>query len=207
MDMNAKKFLVALAPWLVFSVIANRLGADYVGVAALLACAGSIGLMLYGLRDGGVKLIELTGVVTFGAIAALGFIGGHGTEVFLAEFGRGGSALVLAAVMAISALTIPFTEQYAKQSVDPRYWGDPAFRAKNKAISMLWAGVVFAMAVCHLVAGALAASTGAADAHPGSILLNWIIPVVLILFATKRTRQMANLTSTATTTERVAARH
>lgn len=200
--MNAKKFLVALAPWLVFSVIANRMGADHVGIAALLACAGSVGLMLYGLRDGGVKLIEITGVMTFGAIAALGFIGGHGTDVFLAEFGRGGSALVLAAVMAISALTIPFTEQYAKESVDPRYWGSLAFRAKNKAISMLWAGVVFAMALCHLIAGALAADSS--GAHPGNILLNWIVPVVLIIFATKKTRQMS-VVDTAAPAQRVSA--
>lgn len=189
--MDAKKFLIALAPWLVFSVIANRLGADYVGVAALLACFGSLALMLYGMRRSGLKIIEVTGVVTFGAIAAVGFVGGHDVDVLLSEFGRAGSALILAAVMAISALTVPFTEQFARESVDRRYWGNPVFRAKNKAISMMWAGVVFVMALCHLLSGVLAAGATATSGHPGDIILNWVIPVALILFATKRTRQMA----------------
>jgi hypothetical protein len=46
-------------------------------------------------------------------IAVVGFAGGPDVDSFLANYGRGGAALILAAVMAISAFTVPFTEQYA----------------------------------------------------------------------------------------------
>ena len=71
-------------------------------------------------------------------------------------------------------------------------WGSPEFRAKNKAISLLWAGVIPVMAVCHLSAGALAATPILPGRHPGNFLLNWAIPVLLILWAIQRTRRIAD---------------
>jgi hypothetical protein len=190
--MDAKMMLLGLAPWALFSVLTERLGADAVGVAALLACAGSLALAAFGARGkGGFKIIDAAGVVTFGIIAVVSFLGGPGVDETLADFGRGGATFVLAAVMAISVVTVPFTEQYARDSVDPRYWGSPVFRAKNKKISALWAGVVFTMAVCHVIAGVLASGAGLAGAHPGNLLLNWVIPIALIVFAVKRTRAIA----------------
>lgn len=190
--MNAKRFLVALAPWVLFSLVAERVGADAVGGAALLACLGSLGLAIYGVRDGGLKIIDGAGVITFAAIALAGFLGCHQVDEFLVHYGRGGAALVLATIMAVSAFTIPFTEQYARESVDPQYWNSPIFRAKNKAISMLWAGVISVMALCHLIAGALAATSAITGRHPGNILLNWVIPILLILWAIRRTETLAD---------------
>jgi hypothetical protein len=189
--MDAKRFLIALAPWVLFSLVAERVGADAVGIAALLACLGSLALAIYGVRHGGLKIIDGAGVITFAAIAVAGFVGGHRVDEFLVHYGRGGAALVLATIMAVSAFTVPFTEQYARESVDPQYWDSPIFRAKNKAISLLWAGVIAVMAVCHLIAGALAATSGIAGRHPGNILLNWVIPILLILWAVKRTETLA----------------
>nr|WP_296774235.1 hypothetical protein [Rhodococcus sp. (in: high G+C Gram-positive bacteria)] len=190
--MDAKMMLLGLAPWALFSVLTERLGTDAVGIAALVACAGSLVLALYGARGkGGFKIIDAAGVVTFGGIAAVSFLGGASVNDTLADFGRGGATFVLAAVMAISVVTVPFTEQYARDSVDPQYWGSPIFRAKNKAISALWAGAVFAMAVCHVIAGALASAAGLSGAHPGNLLLNWILPIALIVFAVKRTKAIA----------------
>jgi hypothetical protein len=192
LEMDAKRFLIALAPWVLFSLVAERVGADAVGVAALLACLGSLALAIYGVRHGGLKIIDGAGVITFAAIALAGFLGGHQVDEFLVHYGRGGAALVLATIMAASAFTIPFTEQYARESVDPQYWDSPIFRAKNKAISLLWAGVISVMAVCHLIAGALAATSGIAGRHPGNILLNWVIPILLILWAVRRTETLAD---------------
>jgi hypothetical protein len=187
--MDAKRFLIALAPWVLFALIAERVGADAVGVAALVACLGSLGLAIYGMRHGGLKIIDGAGVITFAAIAVVGVTGGHEVDEFLVHYGRGGAALVLATIMAVSAFTVPFTEQYARESVDPQYWDSPVFRSKNKAISLLWAGVIFVMAVCHLIAGALAATSG--GRHPGNILLNWVVPILLILWAVRRTETLA----------------
>ena len=95
-ELDAKRFLIALAPWVLFSLVAERVGADAVGVAALLACLGSLGLSVYGLRHGGLKIIDGAGVITFAAIANAGFVGGHRVDEFLVHFGRGGAALLLA---------------------------------------------------------------------------------------------------------------
>lgn len=191
--MNGKTILLGLAPWALFSVLAQQLGSGAVGVAALLACAGSLALAVVGASSkGGVKIIDAAGVVTFGVIAALGFFGPPALDQTLVDFARGGSALVLAAVMGISVVTVPFTEQYARESVDPRYWSGPEFRATNKRISAVWAGVVFVMAICHLIAGAIAAAAGVDGGHPGSVLLNWMIPIGLIMWAVKQTKATAD---------------
>ena len=65
--------------------------------------------------------------------------------------------------------------------MDSQYWGSPEFRAVNKKISLLWAGVILVMAICHLVAGALAASAVLPGHRPGNFLLNWALPIVLIM--------------------------
>lgn len=185
------KVLLSLAPWLVFSIIAERAGSGAVGAAALVACIGSLALAVYGARHGGVKIIDAAGVATFAVLSVIGFAGGQRVDEFLVHYGRGGAALVLAAVMAISAFTVPFTEQYARQAVDRRYWDSPPFRAKNKSISLLWAGVILVMAGCHLLAGALAAAAILPGHRPGNFVLNWAIPVVLIFWAIRRTGRLA----------------
>lgn len=200
--MNAKSMLLGLAPWALFSILTERIGAGAVGIAALIACAGSLILAIYGAKGkGGIKIIDAAGVVTFGIIAALGFLGSNGLNEALGDFGRSGATFVLAAVMAISVVTVPFTEQYARDTVDPQYWSSPIFRAKNKTISAIWAGVVFAMALCHLVAGALTAATDVSGNHPGNILLNWVVPIALIVWAVKRTQSIAGDKATQKTAQ------
>ncbi|WP_197038171.1 MULTISPECIES: hypothetical protein [Actinomycetes] len=76
------------------------------------------------------KILDVAGIVTFGGIAALAAGGDHHVDELLVHFGRGGSNFILAAVVAISAFTIPFTEQYARETVDPSLWHAPVIRAK-----------------------------------------------------------------------------
>ncbi|SNT41048.1 hypothetical protein [Rhodococcoides kyotonense] len=190
--MNGKMMLLGLAPWVLFSILTERIGAGVVGVAALLAAAGSLLLAAVGARGkGGFKIIDVAGVATFGIIFVVSLVGGQSVDDALADFGRGGATLVLAAVMAISVVTVPFTEQYARDVVDQQYWGSPIFRAKNKSLSAMWAGVVFAMAVCHIIAGVLTSAAEVSGSHPGNLLLNWIIPIALIIWAVKRTQAVA----------------
>ncbi|RAJ48757.1 hypothetical protein K376_06975 [Streptomyces sp. PsTaAH-130] len=180
--MKASSLLFGLAPWILFSLIAEHAGTGAVGWAALAACLGSLLLAVRGAVRDGLKVIDAAGVLTFGALTVLGLTGGHRVEQSLVDYGRGGAALLLAAIMLVSAFTVPFTEQYARAGVDRRYWGSPVFRAVNRRISLLWAGVIFVMALCHLLAGALGT---------GNLLLNWVVPVLLVLAGLKRTEAMA----------------
>ena len=120
---------------------------------------------------GGIKFLDVAGVVTFGAIAVAGFIGGDSLGEWLTNFARGGSTLILAALMLISAATVPFTEQYAKDSVPEERWSSPLFRATNRKVSAVWGLAVLFMGVGHVVAGQrpqLAQTVGIGDhGRPG----------------------------------------
>ncbi|MEU8825347.1 hypothetical protein [Streptomyces sp. NPDC048636] len=180
--MQSTQLLFGLIPWVLFSFVTQSLGADTVGVAALISCLICAALTIRGALTNSFKIIESAGVLTFGALAALGLSGGHHTRELLVDYGRAGSAFVLAAIMLISVATVPFTQQYARASVDRRHWNSPAFRDVNRRISLLWAGVVFGAGICHLLAGALGTL---------NLLLNWVIPLLLGMAAMKRAKAIA----------------
>jgi hypothetical protein len=72
---------------------------------------------------------------------------------WVADYGRGSAALALAAVMLVSSFTVPFTVQYARESVPQEYWHTPTFRAVNRKISLLRAGALAVIGAGHLLAG------------------------------------------------------
>jgi len=185
--MKAKDLLVGLAPWILFTVIAGRVGASAVGYAALVAFLGSLALAIRGARETGVNIIDAAGVVTFGILTVVGLAADHHVQQLLVDYGRGGAALVLATVMLVSVATVPFTEQFARRKVDPRYWGSPVFRAVNRRISLLWAGLIFAMAIGHMISGYLADH----GENPRNLLLNWAVPVAVVLVGLKQTGRIA----------------
>jgi hypothetical protein len=185
--MKAKDLLVGLAPWILFTVIAGRVGAGGVGYAALIAFLGSLALAIRGHRETGVNIIDAAGVVTFGILTVVGLAADHHVQQLLVDYGRGGAALVLATVMLVSVATVPFTEQFARPKVDPRYWGSPVFRDVNRRISLLWAGLIYAMAVGHMISGYLADH----GENPRNLLLNWGVPVLVVLVGLKQTGRIA----------------
>ena len=90
--MNAKKMLLGLLPWVVFSVLTQRAGTSAVGIAAVAAVALSAYFMATDGRGHRLKIIPVTGVIGFGVIAVLAFSGGQGMSEWLADYGRGASA-------------------------------------------------------------------------------------------------------------------
>jgi hypothetical protein len=190
--MNSKKMFLSLIPWVVFTVVINRRGADAAAIAALAAAALSLVLLVKNSQKGGVKVIDVTGVLTFGALAFLGFSGGQSVTDWIADYGRGTAAIVLAVIMLGSAITIPFTEQYARESVPREYWNSPVFRSVNRKISALWGAAALVMGLGHLLAGAIdPASNPVSGARPVDLILNWGLPIALILFAVNRTQQIS----------------
>ncbi|AFA71220.1 putative membrane protein [Gordonia polyisoprenivorans VH2] len=199
--MNALLMILGLAPWFVFSLVAQNTG-DNVALAAGVACAIAFAMAAWGaFRGRSWKILDVTAIAVFGILAVVGLFAGDQLNVTLTNFARGGLTFVLAAIMLISAFTIPFTEQYARESVDPALWHSPIFREKNRRISLLWAGAVFLMGCSHVVAGVLA-DNAAPGTAPGNVILNWVIPIVLIVLAVKQTQRIAGaqVPATATTT-------
>ncbi len=195
--MDSKKMFLSFIPWLAFSVLAARHGANGAVAACLVAAGLSLVFAVKGSsKDSSVKMIDVLGIVLFGAMAAVAAVGGVSVENKVIDFGRGGAALVLGLVMLVSALFVPFTEQYARETVDRRYWKSPVFRSVNRRISAVWGVAVLAMGVGHLVAGALdPASAPHAGARPADLILNWGIPVLLVVWAMNTTKKIASTAS------------
>jgi hypothetical protein len=193
MRMRSNKMFLSLIPWVLFSVIINRRGADAAAIAALAAAGLSLFFLIRDSQTSGVKIIDVTGVATFGALAFIGFSGGQSVTDWIADYGRGTAALLLAAIMLVSAITVPFTEQYAREAVPREDWTSPLFRAVNRKISALWGAVAAVMGAGHLLAGRLdPASNPVAGARPVDLILNWALPIALILFAVNRSKQISD---------------
>lgn len=187
--MNPIGFVLGLAPWFLFSLLSHRHGDDSVAIAALCAAALAAVMAWTSRGRGGIKFLDVAGVVTFGAIAVAGFIGGDSLGEWLTNFARGGSTLLLAVLMLISAATVPFTEQYAKDSVPEERWSSPLFRATNRKVSAVWGLAVLFMGVGHVVAGLVEPASAPSDgSRPVDLLLNWMVPIALLVLAGKYTK-------------------
>ncbi|MEJ2865892.1 hypothetical protein [Actinomycetospora flava] len=192
--MSIKQFLPGFLPWIVFSLVSTRVGPGAVGMAALLAMGVAAAVVVGSLvRGQSPKLIPVTAGVSFAAMGAWA-IAFPASDAFLALYGRGVIGLVLAAVMAVSLVTRPFTEQFARASVPAQFWDSPQFHATNRRISAAWAGAVAVMGVGHVISGALDANAadyaGYLIVRPGELLLNWIIPALALYAAYRYTRRV-----------------
>lgn len=199
--MNAKKMFLSLIPWVLFSVMIERRGANAAGFAALAAAVLAFWLAAKDRESSGFKVIDLTGIATFGVLAVSCFVGGDSVTNWVADYGRGTATGILAVVMLVSAVTVPFTEQYARESVPREYWHSPVFRAVNRRISAVWGAVVAVTAGGHLLAGAIDPATSPnGGSRPADLLLNWVVPVALILIAISYTKRAADNADRATET-------
>ena len=92
---------------------------------------------------------------------------------------------MLALVAALGSLAFtPFTEVYAREATPESVWSSPRFKAVNRQLTTLWASVFAAMAALHLAAGTL-------DTRQTDLILNWAIPIAVVLYAVKRTAAAA----------------
>lgn len=188
--MNSHKMLISFIPWVALTLVAGHAGAGFVGWAAALAGLLTLGIVISGMSErtangsrSTLKIIDAAGVVIFAAMAALAFTGSPDLREHIVDYGRGACVLVLALVMLGSLLVVPFTEQYARESVPRQYWHSPVFRAINRRISAVFGVAVLVGAACHLSAGYLTASGHLTRA--ANLALNWAIPVLAVLAALK----------------------
>jgi hypothetical protein len=202
---NTKNFFLSFLPWVAFSVLATRHGAH----GAVAACLVATGLSIWfavkdsrASRSGRIKLIDATGIATFGVMTVIAALGNTSMQNHVIDFGRGGATFVLGAVMLGSVFFVPFTEQYARETVPQEYWHSPVFRSVNRRISAAWGAAVLVMAGGHLLAGGIdPASAPKSGARPIDLVFNWVIPVLLVLWAINYTKKVsADAGSTASAT-------
>jgi hypothetical protein len=114
-------------------------------------------------------------------IAVVGFVGGPAIDLWLFEWGRPLVGVILGLYVLATVPIMPFTEEYARQSVPRQYWGSPTFRRINRVLSAAWGAAIVVIGVSGLLVTVLDAH--AVDASRNNVvdlLLNWVVPIAVI---------------------------
>lgn len=168
---------VAFLPWVLFTLVTEH---DSLIAAAIAALVAAVAISLPSLVRGHPKVLEVAAVVTFAGFTALAVVADPSTSADVARYARAVAAAVLAVTAFGSLLFVPFTEQYARESVPRQLWTSPRFRQLNRQVTIMWGWVFTAMVPAHLIAGAI-------DTHRANTVFNWVVPVLLVVWAAKRT--------------------
>jgi hypothetical protein len=168
---------LAFIPWIVFTLVAQHSTLKLAAIGALLT---SVLIAARSARAGAPKLIELGAIVAFVGFTVVAFTADPATGAFVARYARAIAAAALSTIAFGSLLVVPFTEQYARESVPRQLWSSPQFKQINRQLTTMWALVFAAMVPAHVIAGAL-------DTHRANLIFNWAIPIALVIWAAKRT--------------------
>jgi hypothetical protein len=172
--MGAKSFR-GFVPWIIFWVVAGPSTWEYAAGGALLA---ALILAIPSGDRGSIKMLDVVSILFFAALTVAGLILDRSELDWLEDYSQAISSGVLALVVLGSLAFLPFTEQYARDSVPREHWDSPLFKQVNRLLTLVW-GLVFALSA---VLGVIAQ-----EMDSGSDWLNWIIPIALIVGAFKFT--------------------
>lgn len=163
-------------PWVLFAVLCRR---DTLQAAVVAGLIGALLVSVPGILAGRPKLLELGTIAFFAIFVLVVFAVDPGADDFLNRYGR---AIATAGLALIASITLligkPFTEQYAREQVDPSLWETARFKVLNRRFTAAWAAVFAVMACSHVVAGAI-------DTHRAETIFNWVIPILLIVWVVK----------------------
>ena len=74
---------------------------------------------------------------------------------------------------------MPFTEEYARQTVPREHWGSPSFKKINRVLSAAWGAAIVVLGAASLLV-IDAHATNPADNHVVDLVLNWVVPIAVI---------------------------
>ena len=117
-----------------------------------------------------MKELEIFSIALFVALAVAGALNQHDPQGFLQRY-HNALAMGALACFAVASLAFqPFTEQYAREIVQRKYWNTSRFNRANVELTLMWAAVFVAIAASQLTAGAI-------ETRLGSTIFNWVLPV------------------------------
>jgi hypothetical protein len=180
-------FYVAFAPWVAFTVLAAH---SSMKVGSIAALALAVAIAIPGIASRKPKLLELGAVVTFAAFVAIAFKADASVAHWVTKYARAIAAGGLSVISLASLLFVPFTEQYARESVPERFWNSPQFHAANRRLTAMWSGIFAAMIPFHIIAASI-------DTTRGNLIFNWGVPAALVMFGLKRSTAEKTDTSAA----------
>lgn len=162
---------VGFSPWIVYWVVADGPSTWMFGAICAVIAAVVLGVSASG---GGPRMLDVTTIVFFVAITIVGAVVGAHDRDWMDRYATTLSSGVLA-VMALGSLAfVPFTAQYAAQSVPRQDWEETVLRRINQVLTLMWALVFALIAVLGYVAVRAPSTIGWTKA---------VIPVVVIVGA------------------------
>jgi peptidoglycan/LPS O-acetylase OafA/YrhL len=81
------------------------------------------------------KILNTCSLVLFAVIAALGFSLGKNDDRWLATWGGAGVGIILGLIILALIPVMPFTEQFARETVPQAQWASPTFKKVNRVLS------------------------------------------------------------------------
>lgn len=169
--------IVGMSPWIIFSVL---VGPGRFELAVGLALAMSVVLLIAArmlCRGTSLKILEVSDIVFFAVLAAVGAASSPGTHTWLETYAGEISNLALVVIAFGSmAVRVPFTMQYGRERVDPEYWKSREFLRINYVITGVWGAAFFV--------AALAGGFGDLVLHnPDNLWTAWIVQIGAIVTA------------------------
>jgi hypothetical protein len=127
--------LLGLTPFIVFFVL-MRLVSPLTGLAAAFAVSVLLGLRQW-RRGESVKVLEVGSLALFGILLLYTLLAAPEWTVATVRLAVDGGLLLI--VLASLAIGMPFTLQYARESVPKEFWTTPLFISTNRRITAAWA--------------------------------------------------------------------
>ena len=180
--MKPLTLILAFLPLIVFSLLSRLLPHGDIGIAGLAAALVALAVILTSHPIWPPKILNTCSFVLFALIAILGFTLGKNDDRWLATWGGAGIGLVLGAIILILVPVMPFTEQFARESVPQAQWSSPIFKKINRVLSTGWGLAIFGIGVSRVAAAAV---NGHTTRRLPDILLGLVIPVVIIVYMLK----------------------
>jgi hypothetical protein len=172
------RLYLGLVPWIAFAIVGRESpeGAAW-GAAAALCIA--LALVATSARSRSVKDLEVFAVVLFATLALWGVSDQHDPHGLLQRYHNAIAAGALASFAIASLAFQPFTEPYAREVVQRKYWKTARFTRANVELTLMWSVVFAAIAASQTVAGTI-------HTRLGSTIFTWVVPAGIALLGVKQ---------------------
>jgi intracellular septation protein A len=180
--MKSLTLILAFLPLIVFSLLSRFLPHGYIGVAGLAAAVIALIAIAVSRPIWPPKILNTCSLVLFAVIAVLGFTLGKNDDRWLATWGGAGVGIILGLIILALIPVMPFTEQFARESVPQAEWSSPIFKKINRVLSAAWGVAIFAVGVSRVLAAAI---NGHTTHRLPETLLGLIVPAGIIIYMLK----------------------
>lgn len=202
-SLSSLSIFAGFVPWIVFTVVAQRLAADGVAWSALIAVVMTVVALMWGRSRNSPVQLNLYSLVLFTVMAVAGFLGGASVDRWLFEWGRPLVGVVLGLIVLVASVSSPFTAEYAKMSTPREAWDSPVFRRINRTLSAVWGAALIVIGAASVLVTALdAQAVGTDSPYLVDLALNWVLPIAVIVWTIRFTNTYPDRAAAASTSAR-----